>query len=247
MKDKIVVLSDIHGNLSALESVIHDFERRKYNLDGIVILGDSINYGMRPNEVIDRLCNLGREYPIAVNLFGNHEKALIDCDTTHFATDRGRQILDFTRNTLNIHSMEYIDELVKEGYLETRIGDRRILFVHGSLDDPYWGKLNGETTADVRYSEYDIVMSGHSHVPHLIERFYPAENPEFRNKRRTVFVNPGSVGQPRNHNPRAQYLYMEVCSETFHFNSVPYDIEKERSLFTDEVDKFYSDRLINGI
>ena len=247
MNDRIVVLSDIHGNLSALDSVVSDIEKRSYSPDTIVILGDNINYGMRPNEVIGRLMSLSERYRIIVNLFGNHEKALLDGDTIHFSTERGRRVLYFTRSKLTEGSMSYIGGLKREGFQEIETGDRRLLFIHGSLDDPFWGKLNEGSVGDLRYSGYDFVISGHSHIPHLIEHFYPADNPGFRNRKRTVFLNPGSVGQPRNHNPRAQYLYMELSSETFHFNSVPYDIGKERSLFTDEVDGFYSDRLINGI
>lgn len=247
MNDRIIVLSDIHGNLSALDSVVGDIEKRSYHPDAIAVLGDNINYGMRPNDVIGRLMYLSERYRIIVNLFGNHEKALLDGDTTHFSTERGRRVLDFTRGNLTEESVSYIRGLTGEGLKEIETGGRKLLFIHGSLVDPYWGKLNEGTVDDLRYSGYDFVISGHSHIPHLIEHFYPADNPEYRNKKRTVFLNPGSVGQPRNHNPRAHYLYMEISSETFHFNSVPYDIGKERSLFTDEVDGFYSDRLINGI
>ncbi|MDE5870850.1 MAG: metallophosphoesterase family protein [Muribaculaceae bacterium] len=247
MNDKIIVLSDIHGNLTALDSVVWDIEKRSYSPDAIVILGDNINYGMRPNKVVKRLMSLSERYSVIVNLFGNHEKALTDGDTTHFSTERGKRVLDYTRGNLTDESLRYVDNLTKEGYKVAQAGDRKILFIHGSLEDPYWGKLNAGTIEDIRYAEYDFVVSGHSHIPHLIEYFYPADNPEYRNKKRTLFLNPGSVGQPRNHNPRAQYLYMEISSETFHFNSVPYDIGKELSLFTDEVDRFYSDRLINGI
>lgn len=247
MKDKLIVFSDIHGNLSALNAVIKDFEAKNYQPDSIAILGDIINYGMRPNEVIDRLKELSTKYRVEVNLFGNHEKALIDGDTSHFSTERGKQVLDFTRNRLTRESIGYIKELTEEAFIEKEIEGKSILFVHGSIVDPFWGKLNLETAGDSQYSRYDYVISGHSHIPQLLEKFYPTENPEYRNKKRTVFLNPGSVGQPRNHNPKAQYLYIEVESEIFHFNSVRYDIEFERSLFNEEVNMFYSDRLINGI
>lgn len=247
MGDRFIVLSDIHGNLTALDAVVSDFESRGYQVNGIIILGDSINYGMRPNEVIDELRSISERYNVIVNLFGNHEKALIDGDTSHFSTERGKEVLDFTRNNLTEASMEYIDGLTKEGFKELIIEGRKILFIHGNAADPYWGKLDKDTISDELYKGFDFVISGHSHIPHLIEHFLTTDNPEYRNKKRTVFLNPGSVGQPRNHNPRAQYLYMEISSETFHFNSVPYDIEKERGLFTEEVDTFYSDRLIKGI
>lgn len=247
MTNSIIILSDIHGNLSALNSVIEDFEVRDYKPDSIAILGDIINYGMRPNEVIERLRELSRKYSILVNIFGNHEKALIDWDTSHFSTERGKQVLDFTRNKLTKESLAYINGLTQEGFTEKVINGRNFLFIHGSMTDPYWGKLNPDTAGNDLYSRYDYVIAGHSHIPQLFEYFYSTDNPEYRNKKRTVFLNPGSVGQPRNHNPRAQYLFFEIESETYHFNSVSYDIEFERSLFNDEVNRFYSDRLINGI
>lgn len=247
MIEALIVLSDIHGNLSALESVIKDIQARHYTTKYIAILGDNINYGMRPNEVIWRLQEFAERYEVIVNLFGNHEKALIDKDTTYFSTDRGRRVLDYTRRQLKPESMNYINTLTKEGFSELEISGKKILFIHGSYEDPYWGKLNSGSVDNESYAKYDFVISGHTHVPHLIEHFFSADNPEYRDKKRTVFLNPGSVGQPRNHNPRAQYLYIDLNSEIFHFNSVCYDIETERSLFTEQVDLFYSERLINGI
>lgn len=245
--DRLIILSDIHGNLSALAAVINDFESRGYRPDAIAVLGDIINYGMRPNEVISRLIKLSEKYKIIVNLCGNHEKALIDGDTARFSTERGKRVLDFTRNILSEKSGEYIDRLCGDGYMTVDINGKKILFIHGSLDDPFWGKLDSTVTSDIRYAQYDYVISGHSHIPHLVEHFFPVDNPEYRNRKRTVFLNPGSVGQPRNHNPAAHYLYAEIAAEIFHFNSIPYDIETERKLFNDRVDSFYSDRLINGI
>lgn len=65
--------------------------------------------------------------------------------------------------------------------------------------------------------------------------------------KKTVFINPGSVGQPRNQNPRAQYVYIEVDSGSVHFNAVSYDIESERNLYPDGIDPFYKDRILTGI
>ena len=70
MGNKFVVLSDIHANLSALKAVIQDF-KDKYSPDGVILLGDLINYGMRPNEVISEIKLLSLEFPIICNLHGN--------------------------------------------------------------------------------------------------------------------------------------------------------------------------------
>lgn len=249
MVNRLIILSDIHGNLSALESVINDFEERGLQPDAIALLGDIINYGMRPNEVIERLEEIAKIYEIKVNIFGNHEKALIDGDTTHFSTDRGRRVLEYTRDQLTEKSMIYITSSMKrEGYMEYEDFGKKFLFIHGNIDDPYWGKLNNATVDNPRYAKYDYVISGHSHIPHLIEHFFNVENPEYRNRKRTVFLNPGSVGQPRNHNSKAQYLFVDIEKEIFQFNSVRYDVEYEQSLYDGhDIDIFYKTRLTNGI
>lgn len=244
---RLIVLSDIHGNLSALESVVRDFMSR-YEYDGLVLLGDAVNYGMRSNEVIDVLQNF--ESPILVNLYGNHEKALMDGDTSRFSTERGRQILEYTRKSLKKSSSDYIVNCMNaSGRVEKRMENRSFLFVHASLSDPFWGKMTEVEMNDRKYAEYDYVVVGHSHIPGLTEMFYRDDaRPEYRNRKRTIFLNPGSVGQPRNHNSRAQYLYLDTEAEIFHFNSVEYDIEFEQSLY-DSVgtDDFYRERLMKGI
>jgi predicted phosphodiesterase len=240
---KIVVLSDVHANLSALEAVIGDFEK-KYCIDGVAILGDLVNYGMRPNHVISRIMNLGKKYTVLCNLWGNHEHSLITNCTDKFSTDRGVAILDFTRSKLESETLKYIKlEMNQNGY---KIMNENVLFIHGNLKDPFWGGLSPSDIVD-DYSQFDYVFSGHSHIPHNFQKFYKDDNKVMRDKKRTVFLNPGSVGQPRNHNPLAQYLYVDLQENQFHFNSVKYDIECEQSLFTDEIDSFYSNRLSEGV
>lgn len=249
MINTLIILSDIHGNLSALNAVIEDFEEKSYQPNSIAILGDIINYGMRPNEVVERLKELSKKYRIIVNLFGNHEKALIDGNTSHFSTERGKLILYHTRNNLNKASLDYIKELTEEGVVESVINGRKVLFIHGTLSDPFWGQMTSEEMDKPIYAKYDYIISGHSHVSNFTEKFYEDKSmDEYRNKKRTVFLNPGSVGQPRNHNPRAQYLFVDIDKEIFHFNSVGYDVEYEQSLYEGiDIDSFYKTRLTNGI
>lgn len=243
----MIILSDIHANLNALGKVLDDMKSRYPYERDIALLGDCINYGMRPNEVIAVLRTLGERYNIVCNLFGNHEKALLDGDTTHFSTDRGRQVLDFTRGVLSDQSIDYLQSMNPSGFRELTIAGRKCLFVHGNIDDPFWGKLNVRTVDDIRYKAYDFVISGHSHVPQLIEYFFDDDCPAFRDKKRTVFINPGSVGQPRNHNHRAQYAYVDLENEIFQFNAVEYDIAGEQSLYPDTIHSFYKERLTKGI
>lgn len=250
MKDRIIILSDIHGNLSALSAVVEDFDNKRYQPDAIAVLGDIINYGMRPNEVIDELVNIAKHSHVIVNIFGNHEKALFDSDTSHFSTERGRRVLQYTRTKMSSDSNNYLlSNLTQAGMKELELNGKRLLFVHGSLTDPFWGKMSEEEMSKQIYAKYDYVISGHSHIPNFTEKFYEDKTrSEYRNKKRTIFLNPGSVGQPRNHSPRAQYLYVDIDKEIFHFNSVIYDVEHEQSLYEGEnIDSFYKTRLANGI
>lgn len=91
------------------------------------------------------------------------------------------------------------------------------------------------------------MISGHSHVPHYVEHFFAFDDATYRNKRRTIFINPGSVGQPRNHNPYAQYGILDVESGNYEHRCVWYDVKEEQILFSDNVDDFYKDRLTLGI
>lgn len=246
MPDKLIVLSDIHANLTALNAVLEDISDKRYRPDGIILLGDIINYGMRPNEVIEVI--RGLRYPVLINLMGNHEKALFDRDLSHFSTERGKKMLEYTSSILSEKSRRYLRENLNSDGIQQEVWDgRSILFVHGSVRDPYWGKMTDESFEDETYKKYDYVFSGHSHLPYNRSVYYRTDNPVLRNKKKTVFINPGSVGQPRNQNPCAQYAYIELSTGTIHNNAVPYDVEKEYILYPDSLDKFYKERLLTGI
>ena len=239
---RYAILSDIHGNLFALEEVVRDFK----DIDHIILLGDLIDYGMQSNEVVEFIHeNLTEK--IICNLWGNHEKAILTEDYNHFSSKRGvesaqyigSQLSDFTKSYLN-------NECTQEGFYEMNLGGKKVLAVHGSLNDNYWksifpDNLNGE------YSEYDIVLSGHSHYPHVFQKFYETDNPEMRNKKSVLFINPGSVGQPRNHNPNAQYAVLDSESMGVELRSVEYPKDKAMSLYDGNVDDFYRKRLERGV
>lgn len=239
---RIAILSDIHANYLALKSVLEDL--KKYSIDGLFLLGDIVNYGMRPNEVIDAIVSC--PIPALANIWGNHEKAIVDNDLTRFSSDRGRDVLRFTRSRLSLDSFHYIDNLSHDPVSIT-IGDRSILLVHGCLEDVYWKSMLLSDMTNDNYSQYDYVISGHSHIPHYVESFFKIDFPEYRNKHRVIFINPGSVGQPRNHNPLAQYGILDICTGEYVHRCVEYDVESEQKLYTSEIDDFYRKRLLLGI
>jgi putative phosphoesterase len=242
---KLLVFSDIHANLTALQAII-DHAKCEYEPDGIVLLGDIINYGMRPNEVITELEKLS--WPVLVNIWGNHERSLVMKEDNRFSSERGKAILHFTESILTPESYEYINNnMAHQGFFEMRINDKKVLFVHGNIEDPFWGKLSANMEISPQYSDFDYVVSGHSHIPHYFEYYFASPNELMRNKKKTIFLNPGSIGQPRNHNSNSQYLYIDFDKGTCHFNSVKYDISLEEVLYPDFIHNFYRERLHLGI
>jgi predicted phosphodiesterase len=243
---RIVLLSDIHANVTALEAVLADIGPAG-SFDAYALLGDLINYGPRPNETIGIIKGLPQN-KIIVNLWGNHEYSVFGGSLDRFATDRGRSVLQYTNSILSADSKEYLDKCMEhKGMSRCSIDGLEILFMHGSPDDPYWGKFGIGGMNDIRFREYDYVISGHSHVPHYVEHFFECDNAAYRNKKRTVFINPGSIGQPRNHNPLAQYGVLDTETGAYEHRAVWYDVKKEQKLFADSVDSFYKERLETGI
>lgn len=239
----VLILSDIHGNLNALHAVI----QRAMKLDQITecaILGDVIDYGMRSNEVIDFLEKL--PFPIICNIWGNHEQAVCRKEYHRFSSHRGEQSARNTERKLSSHSWDYLYKQMCSTYMDFEIANKKCLAIHGSMEDYYWESI--DITKDLpEYQKYDYVFSGHSHTPCFVEKYYYSDNEAKRNKKKTIFVNPGSVGQPRNLNPMAQFAILDVDKEEIILGKAKYNILEEQSYFSDDVDTFYKSRLEAGI
>ncbi len=241
---RAVILSDIHGNLSALRAV-RDCVGRETGVDACLLLGDVIDYGMHSNEVIRMLQSFS--IPVLCNIWGNHEKAVMEEQYSRFSSERGKLCARYTRSVLDGNSARYIaDEMTPYGRCEFEVGGKRCLAIHGSLEDEYWRSISPEGDLSA-YREYDYVFSGHSHIPHFFERYFESDDAVMRNRKKVTFINPGSVGQPRNHNNRAQYALFDFGTESVSLQKVCYDIKKEQSAYQGEVDEFYKERLQRGI
>lgn len=241
---RYAILSDIHGNMFALEEVMKDVNN--HGIEKIILLGDLIDYGMQSNEVVSYVRDvLGSR--VICSIWGNHENAIMTGDYRHFSSERGVQSAKHTASVLTEESREYLNTVPeKSGRKEFTLDGFRVLAVHGSLNDSYWKSIfpdnvNGD------YHDYDIVLSGHSHYPHMFQKFYDTDDPQMRNKKAVFFINPGSVGQPRNHNPNAQYAILDTDTMSVDMRSVPYPVEKTMQKYDVSVDEFYRERLEYGI
>lgn len=239
----LLILSDIHGNLTALHAVLRCLENRPAG--SLVLLGDLIDYGPHSNEVVSVIKALKR--PFVCNIWGNHEHAIMSGDYGHFSSQRGVDSARHTKTALTDDTKRYLlGEMDKEGKSEFFVGGKKFLALHASLENHYWGKF--DIAKDLsRYSAYDAVFLGHSHRPFFYEAFFQCDNPKTRNQKKTIFINPGSVGQPRNINCNAQFAVFDTDTENCEFVKVPYAIVSEQKDFSDNVDDFYKNRLEVGV
>ena len=214
----IAVISDIHGNLEALEAVLEDAKRRR--AEKILCLGDVVGYGANPNECLARV----REVAEATVL-GNHDAAALDASLAENFNDVARQAIDWTRHQLTPENRAFLETLPLEHVIED------LRFVHASPVDPAaWHYILTEQEAWDAFEACPepICFIGHSHVPLRVllvnGRLEVAGDESIRVADETrALVNVGSVGQPRDGNWRASYALFDPRERRVVARRVEYD------------------------
>lgn len=247
---KRAIISDIHSNLEALEAVLADIQSQ--NITEIYCLGDVIGYGPNPRECIDRVMQC------KVCILGNHDQgALFDPEGFNAGAERA---IFWTREQLEAAVGEPADRTRRWNFLGELPRNRRengFLFVHGSARNPLNEYVFPEDIYNQRKMEkiFSLVerfcFQGHTHVPGVFTQnlnFLTPEdlNYQYRLAEMKALVNVGSVGQPRDGNPRACYVVLEDTTVTY--RRVEYPLEKtiQKIYDTPELDNFLGDRLREG-
>ena len=243
------IISDIHGNLEALEAVLADI--REQNISEIFCLGDIIGYGPNPCECIDRVMSVCK-----VCLLGNHDQAAL-FDPEGFNASAERAVF-WTRKTLESGSGAQADKRWDFlGELPRVYRDGNFLFVHGSARNPLNEYVFPEDIYNQRKMEriFSLVekycFQGHTHIPGVFTEdlnFLAPEEIDFNYvmNDKKILVNVGSVGQPRNGDNRSSYVVVD--GDTIHFKRVGYDFGQTAKKIYDipDLDNFLGDRLSDG-
>lgn len=227
---RILVISDIHANLPALETVLEDAQGQ---WDKLWCLGDVIGYGPNPNECVALL----REHD-PVCLSGNHDwAALGKLDISEFNAE-ARAAVRWTQNALSDEARAYLDALPPLQVIDD------FTLAHASPRQPVWEYILDEETAVENFAvlETPYCLVGHSHVPVLFAEKGPDEvitfQPEYRETIQLdgtrAILNPGSVGQPRDSDPRAAYALLDTAAMTWEFHRVPYPVGKTQEMMEAE-------------
>lgn len=216
---RTLVLSDIHANLTALEAVIKDAPI----FDRVFCLGDVVGYGPDPNECISLLQAL----PQLNVIMGNHDAALsglIEVDNFNYDARKALIVQASQISATNRDWLELLD-------LEKNTAE--IHMAHGSPRNPIWEYLLNNLIALDNFSAFEtqVCLIGHTHVPsifelideHRVRLLLPEQGDLWRSEKRFI-LNPGSVGQPRDGNPKASYVIYDDIENTWQFRRVIYDI-----------------------
>lgn len=218
---RVLVISDIHANLTALDTVLKD----SGSVDAVWCLGDLVGYGPDPNECVEKIRNL----PNLICIIGNHDAAALKIIDAESFNPEARNALIWTRNTLTESNKIFLGSLKERAIWEN------VTITHGSPRQPIWEYILDIRTATQNFEFFStqICLIGHTHLP-VIYTFSGSNNharftvPEANQKialpDRSI-VNPGSVGQPRDRDPRAAYAIFDTELMLWDYRRVPYDIQ----------------------
>jgi predicted phosphodiesterase len=240
---RIALISDIHANLEALEAVLADI--RQTGVDQIYCLGDVIGYGAEPKACLDLVlahCSL--------IVRGNHEEALLRESYTRDMSSPAAKALAWTQRQLSPADLKLLDTwpLVKVG------ADARV--VHASPAEPIKFKY-AVSRLDCEFAfrafTEKVCFFGHSHIPLAAEEMVPGvmrwiKSNEFQlDPQSRYLVNVGSVGQPRDGNPKSRWVLVEDEPAQISIKSVAYDILKtQKKIIKAGLPKGLAERLALG-
>lgn len=217
---RILVISDVHANLTALEAVLADAGQ----VDAVWCLGDLVGYGPDPNQCIKRI----QQLPGLVCLMGNHDAAVAGRIPVTSFNNEARLAVLWTQSVIEPQVVDFLKSLSPNDVADS------IYLAHGSPREPIWEYVLDVNTALLNFKQFDnpFCFVGHSHFPLKFQKRNAQEAadlsiPIVGNSTQMVpraIYNPGSVGQPRDRDPRAAYAIYDPDRQTWTLHRVAYDI-----------------------
>ena len=215
------LIADIHGNLEALKAVLSDLKKER--IDSYLCLGDIIGYGANPKECIDIVRQLDPKALIA----GNHEWGVLGSLGIDYFSESARVAVLWAKDVLGDHEKSYLESF------KLSCTEKNMTLVHGSLEEPgkfYYIFDSDDADKTLKLQKTQLCFVGHSHVPGI---FYSdgstakgvngSEICVEADKR--YVINIGSIGQPRDGDPRASFAVYDDASGMVEIKRAPYDIE----------------------
>ena len=239
---RIAVLSDIHANLVALDAVLAAVGA----VDAVWQLGDVVGYGPEPDAVVARLAELK-----AIGVRGNHDAAAVGGLEIDYFNHDARRAMEWTRTAIAGPTRDWLAALPE------RHTEGQFALVHGSPRDPTWEYITTAPVARLNLALLEVPygLHGHTHLPSvfrdedgLVEMLSPSDRSAIELGARRILANPGSVGQPRDGDPRASALVLDLERRTLTWHRVEYDIAAtQRAMRRLKLPDRLVDRLDHGL
>ena len=221
-----MVFSDIHANLTALEAVLEDAGQ----VDAYWFLGDLVGYGPQPNECVERL----RALPNLLAVMGNHDAAVLGKMPLGWFNAEARNMIVWTQSQLSPQNLAFLTQLPE------KIMTEHVSLVHGSIRKPITEYIfsNSIAIASIALMETPFAFVGHTHHPLCwqsddttkITQFCKGQDGKKVAMEPKAIFNPGSVGQPRDGDPRAAYALYIPEEHLWEWRRVEYDISQTQNL-----------------
>jgi predicted phosphodiesterase len=227
---RLAIISDIHSNLPALEAVLEAV--RESDPDELWCLGDVVGYGAQPDE-----CGTLVSERCALSLVGNHDLAVLDDIEVSAFSPAAAEAVMWTKENAAPETLEFLRAL------EPVDESREVALYHASPRDPVWEYVLWVDQAEecLELQSARVSLIGHSHVALFFVD--PAGNSEVRGAHAEPgsmleigegrwLINPGSVGQPRDGDPRAAWLELDTDAWTATYRRTPYEIDRAADAIT---------------
>jgi len=223
---RISLIADIHSNLLALEAVLETIKKK--GVKKILNAGDIVGYGPWPNEVVDLVRRSG-----FLSIRGNHDHAVLVGEYGWF-NESAATAAKWTTGIIEDSNSEYLDRLKREEVIE--IDGETIGMFHGAPNDPDEYVLDESRAEELlQKTDYDVIICGHTHFPMQVRI----------GKR--LFINPGSVGQPRDGNPDASFSVLDLDTMESEIVRVGYDVSAvQHDMLKKRLPRALSSRLSEG-
>ena len=241
---KYFFISDIHGNYDALTSVL-EYRSKHYPKTEIVCLGDIVGYGAQPIECINEIFNLTDKI-----ILGNHDSGLINkTEIIHFSSN-AKKVIKWSQKLIRFNNIKFLKKIP----LSMQIDD--FLIVHSSPSSPdRWKYVTSIYKAKEEFesTDYKKIFFGHTHIPLIFKKddndvkmLFDDELTLEHNNR--YFINPGSIGQPRNSDNRSSAMIYDSETMELLFLKIPYDIKAAQKKIIDAgLPVHLAERLEKGI
>ena len=241
------IFSDVHANLEAFDAVLSAIAENQ--VDRIIFLGDIVGYGAQPNEVVDRLKELKPDAMVR----GNHDKVIAGIEDGSSFQDLARTSAMWSRLQIRPDNKAYLQCLPQGPIM---LEKEEIQISHGSPhDEDFYIVSHWDARPVLHQSESWIVFHGHTHLPMIysteskFSQCYP-EDDEFYYRLledKQYLINPGSVGQPRDQNPKASYAILDTDENIICIKRIGYDIQAtQRKIREAGLPTWHADRLADG-